>query len=468
MSKKLPFEEAFKQQMDHIQSPFEDESWQKMQALLEENDKRKTSAILKKIKAAFILLLLLLAGLWLFIIPKDSVKEKRITTITKNNSSQRESLTDSSIKSSASANVNQTAIIFKKLRRPNSSTSNYTQRSAYKLLAKIESKKTRLANEESLKIVHVSRVGKLNKPAKNAVLTNNDVSLKTPDSLTKLYLGITRAKLSPAFNGVGEALVQNEKNKPKAFDSSVINQNDNAANKKEIEIESTSIIKTPVIRRKKYNLSAGIGLQQQIGLGGQKAVAYGYNGSKGILSDYIPSLYLRFEREQQWFLQAEFIYSTPQLVKNFSYSQQTSVDSPGTVTTNKLRLKKTFYHQFPVSFNYYLKKNWSAGVGITYNSFHGAIAEKEVMTNNTVSQTKSLVKELVAINHYSDSFFYKSHTNLLLQTNYNWRRFSVGLRYEQNLQPYIKYTLPNGAIVDRRSWALEFVVRFRLWKTVKF
>jgi hypothetical protein len=52
-----------------------------------------------------------------------------------------------------------------------------------------------------------------------------------------------------------------------------------------------------------------------------------------------------------------------------------------------------------------------------------------------------------------------------LQTDYQWKRFSWGLRYLKDIQPYIKYTKPNGDINTKKNQALELVIRYRLWQS---
>ena len=59
-------------------------------------------------------------------------------------------------------------------------------------------------------------------------------------------------------------------------------------------------------RDKKTIIAAGIALQQQVPLDGQKAVPYNSLGRKGTIGDYVPSFYLQLHRKGKWLLQAEF------------------------------------------------------------------------------------------------------------------------------------------------------------------
>ena len=214
-------------------------------------------------------------------------------------------------------------------------------------------------------------------------------------------------------------------------------------------------------------ISAGVGVQQSIPVGGQKQVSFNLNGQKNLFSDYIPSLFLRLEKDRTWYLQAEFSYATPRLVNDFSYSRQTRTDTAQTITTNLL-LKKVFYRELPFSFNYYLHLHWTVGAGATYSWFQGAITEKQTATRNLQNQMNSVAKQIVPIERYTDSFLYRSHSYLLLQTNYQWQNLSLGLRFSKDVQPYIKYTLPDGTVTDKRNWSLELLVRLGLWKSTGF
>jgi hypothetical protein len=78
---------------------------------------------------------------------------------------------------------------------------------------------------------------------------------------------------------------------------------------------------------------------------------------------------------------------------------------------------------------------------------------------------QTIARQIKPVEGFKDSFLYKTQVHLLLQTEYEWKRFSFGLRYLKDLQPYIKYTKPDGDINTKKNQALEFVVRYRLWQS---
>lgn len=73
--------------------------------------------------------------------------------------------------------------------------------------------------------------------------------------------------------------------------------------------------KTPFV------ISAGVGLQQSIAVNSQQSSSFNYNGKKSSLSDHIPSVYLRLQKNK-WVAQAEFQYALPQPVENFTSAKK--------------------------------------------------------------------------------------------------------------------------------------------------
>ena len=112
-------------------------------------------------------------------------------------------------------------------------------------------------------------------------------------------------------------------------------------------------------------------------------------------------------------------------------------------TTTSLTLKKSFYHQAPLTFNYYIRPNWSAGAGLIWNKFYGAVADREVIKQNG-QQVDTLSKGIIFFKSDSTSSFSKSYFQALIETEYKWKRFYFGARYTFGLQPYIKFSLPAG------------------------
>lgn len=211
--------------------------------------------------------------------------------------------------------------------------------------------------------------------------------------------------------------------------------------------------------------SAGVGLQQSIALYHQQSSMVDTIGQGQLFFDYFPSLYFKVQRDR-WFAQAEFHYSVPQPVKQFSFSQKTRYDATNLIlNTERFIIQKMYYHQLPFSVNYFALPNLSIGVGGVYNILAGAVTQQELTSKNVQTGNETVSRNLAPVKGYKDSFLYKTTAGILLQTDYHWKRLSLGLRYTQNFQPFIKYTKPDGTILDEKTQALQAILRFRLWNS---
>ena len=65
---------------------------------------------------------------------------------------------------------------------------------------------------------------------------------------------------------------------------------------------------------------------------------------------------------------------------------------------------------------------------------------------------------------FKDSFLYKTTAGIILQTDYQVKRFSMGLRYTQNFLAFIRYTTPTGEVVEEKNKTLQAILRFRLFE----
>jgi len=212
----------------------------------------------------------------------------------------------------------------------------------------------------------------------------------------------------------------------------------------------------------RLEFSGGIGLIQQVPLAGQHWNPYNSSGRKNSLTDYIPLIYLQMGKPNKWFIQGAFRYGAPQYTKDLLYKQQIITDTfnPGVSTIYKSVLKKTFYHQVPLTFNY-VYKNISVGAGVQWNKFTSAIAEKTVSKRNNQTQADSLISKL--INKVSgDSAlaagFKKSYWNAIIQAQVHVKKFSFGVRYTFGLEPFI---------LQERNKSLQVFLNYELWRSKK-
>ncbi len=451
MSKHSSYEDM-DQQFNDLPLPDQETSWQKMKELLDEgddDDRILPPIFLRSCMGWGILLLVGLTVAWLLVRPEKWWSE--------NSKAKQNSSSNNSVQTTTKTNSP----------------------------GKKESISNPLNKENEPDVVTIPKQNENNPLRKPTVVhqTNTNILYNTIPGKTKNY---KPKKQRPVFPNedivqsrtvdINVSVTASENNKNKRSDSSaVINQHqvppvkDSVKKENAIQSKGTTIQKKTNLPQKKFFFTAGIGEQQQIPIAGQTAVPYSHYGRKGSLSDYVPSIYVRLQKEKKWFIQGEFRYGAAQSVKEFSYSRQTKLDILGiNLTTTTLRLKKTYYHQLPLSFNYHLKPNLFIGVGGMYSRFYGAITEQEIKIQNIPTQTITVFKQIIPIKHFTDSFLYKTQVHLLLQAGYQWRKFTFDLRYTKDVQPYVKYTKPDGTIDEEKNQSLQFIIRYRLWQSRKF
>jgi hypothetical protein len=255
---------------------------------------------------------------------------------------------------------------------------------------------------------------------------------------------------------------------------------DSTAIAKKDPIKKDSTVKPPVATTPKIDsakknrmfFSAGIGMHQQIPLNGQKLTPYSASGRKFSLADYIPSVYFRVNKENKWFIQGEFRYGAPQYTKDILFFNRTKRDSAGQgqaayIINERRTLKKTFYHQLPVTFNYFVLPNLSLGAGVAWNKFSSAIVDRQRSGFNarTLQDTTFLDNGIIKVK--KDSAFSSSYFQAVLETHYQWKRFSFGARYMFGLQPYLKFNAPGNTQREEKNSSLQLFIRYELWRSRK-
>jgi len=172
-------------------------------------------------------------------------------------------------------------------------------------------------------------------------------------------------------------------------------------------------------------------------------------------------------KDGKWFLQSEFRYGAPQYNREILYSQKSdSMATSSLITSTKL--KKTFYHQVPVSFNYFVLPNWSLGAGFVWNKFNSAVSSQDVIKHIAATGSDTVISlGTIVRNTAADSNFAKSYFQAIFETQYKWKRFSLGARYAFGLQPYLTFTLPGGTKQKENNKSLQVFLRYELWRSKK-
>lgn len=473
MSERLPYEDHLKHSWQNLPLPDENMAWEDMQQRLEEEKEKRPLAWWRKGCAIWGLLLLLLAitGWFIYSGFNENTDSKQQATATP--ASLRPVDTNSSeipsIKKDA-GNNNRSL--------PDPGTTN-------ELPDKIKGQETNRDKTIS--------------PGINAKV---QATVKIPGSGKKTKTGqivnerdpiINKNREIPAVQNTLKPLPDTENEKKQNLDPSLKESNKNTVQPKPDsilrseqaikvvdtqatkKIDSVKIVestpeKAPELNKKdstknkSFRLSAGLAIQQQVPLSDQKATPYSSSGRKGSLLDYIPSVYFRMTRPEKWFVQAEFKYGAPQLTRQFVFNQKAEFDSvSNTINTTSESLRKTYYHQLPLTFHVYILKNWSLGTGIVWNRFSSAVSERTLSYRIPGTQIDSVVSNEI-IKSDADSVFSKNYFQAVLETQFQWKRFSLGGRYAFGLQPYIRFTLPGGQRQEEKNSSLQLFLRYRLWE----
>ncbi|MEJ7627799.1 MAG: hypothetical protein WKF35_13120 [Ferruginibacter sp.] len=466
-------------QFDELPLPDIDASWQKMETLLNKDKSEKpiVPLFLSSCAGWGLLVLVLSMATWFILQPEKVRKPITTTNQTKNNVK----LMDAPKEKKVAGDYDKQMNISNKIAGNASEETKLKTTVSQSAGAEKNSKNITLPFDENK-----SKLTTTLQETNNYASNKRKTTAKSKSKVSKMVAAVSaqnEAVMKPKTNNVRAKKISDEDLADNVnrvvTDSTNNNEKLISAEERNLKITSDTIIaisratsdsvKKDLLQKKKkskskFTLSAGIGLQQQIPFGGQRAVPYDYYGRKSSLSDYIPSLYMRLQKERKWFLQAEFRYGAPQSLNDFSYNRHTKFDvATNNLTTTTYRLKKTYYHQLPFSFNYYVLPGLSLGTGVIYNRFYGAITEKEINNKNLQTLQETSFREIVHIKQFTDSFLYKTQVHILLEANYEWKQLGFSLRYTKDVQPFIKYTKPDGMINVEKNQTMQFLIRYRLW-----
>jgi hypothetical protein len=237
-----------------------------------------------------------------------------------------------------------------------------------------------------------------------------------------------------------------------------------------------SVAKTPpgppkdsAEKQKRGAWMVGIGLNQFFTVGGQQESSWNSGGITGTLEDYIPVPMVRYYFNPKLYVQMEVQINTPQYTKKNLVAVSTPVDSVGTTTGGVLitvqksvSINKLFYFNIPLSLHYTVFGHLDIGTGLQYSRLTNGIG---VFNNNIdTGGTASLSTETKSFK--GDSVYQKIKTHefrFLVDVNYNWKHFIIGIRYNQALSKFIHVEISPGQITQARNSSLQLYLRYILW-----
>jgi hypothetical protein len=216
-------------------------------------------------------------------------------------------------------------------------------------------------------------------------------------------------------------------------------------------------------------LAAGLSLPLAFPLGDQRAMGYNFRAGHNTVSDYLPSPHLQYHFNSKTFIQTEAQVMAPQFISSILLYSHVTPMSGNYYNTNSIYAKKLYYFNVPVSIHYSPFTGFYLGTGLQFSSMLSGIALSEERKWSP-GGSNVLVKEEYT-RFRNDSLSQKINGNefrLLLDANYYWNSFTVGLRYNQALTNYISFRLSPGMPYSfDKNRALQFYMRYNLWDNKK-
>jgi hypothetical protein len=470
MSEDLRYDDELKNQLEDLSLPGEDVAWEDMKRRLDEGDDEKPFLPRVFRGCGLYSILLLITGLLLFFIINPfhwfhHIENKTASTSRYTDSAIQKTTETDSIQFNQSTNKKSIAGI--------STDSLFNDTSSIKIIRSNNNVKRKKDNNDEKK--HTPLFIAKNR---QQVLKTSETFVVTDSKKPKAFLTINKINEDTLADKIEDTAnhspsgIQIKKNPEDSVRKTVpvknITENNIVENKRSDSTNNKKNKKEKDAQKHPIYFSAGIGLQQLLPVAGQVSTPYSSSGRKSSLADYIPAGYLRMYKDRRWFIQAAFRYGAPQYTKQEIFNLKETFDSASqSFITASSKVKKTFYHQLPISFHYYILPNFSLGAGVTFNRFSSALVEQDVTQNNITTQADSLISHVLVKQKRVDSNFVNSYVQALTELQYQWKRLSVGASYSFGLQPYLKFTLPGGEKKQEKNTSLQIFIKYDLWRGKK-
>lgn len=227
----------------------------------------------------------------------------------------------------------------------------------------------------------------------------------------------------------------------------------------------------PDQREKEHGWMIGVGLNQFFPIDGQKGSTYSSDGLTGTLSDYLPVPMIRYYFNHRLYIQLEGQLNTPQPIKKdlvFNSPLPDTSTIRNTTIVSSASIQRLYYFNIPLSLHYALSDRLNVGTGLQFSHLSNAIGNFDSTITN---RNTSIVTDTKATKSFkNDTLFHRMRTNelrFLLDVNYTYKHFVLGLRYNQALSKFIDLQLPTGGATAARNSSLQLYLRYILLDTRK-
>jgi len=218
------------------------------------------------------------------------------------------------------------------------------------------------------------------------------------------------------------------------------------------------------------SFSIGFSLPLAFPLGDQKALGYNFSAGANTISDYIPAPHLQYHFNDKTYLQTEVQVMAPQFIRPILLYQHKTPQSGNAYIYQSIYAKKLYYFNLPVGIHYSPFSGFYLGTGLQFSSLLSGVALYEETRRTAGGQQTALLSERYA-RFGGDSLSHRmnpSEVRLLLEVNYYFNRFTVGLRYNQAFNNYVSFQIdPSSPYTFDKNKALQFYLRYNLWEDLK-
>ncbi len=219
----------------------------------------------------------------------------------------------------------------------------------------------------------------------------------------------------------------------------------------------------PVEKDKASGWVVGIGLNQSIPVDGQQFWTNPSGGLNTWWKDYIPVPFARYYFQPKVFLQAELRIHAPQHMPAYlSFFYQYN----DTMMSDLVYIKKLFYFQLPVTIHYSPSTDWSVGLGLQYSHYgNGVYALGDSIPVNYYG--------FGPLKDYPMVFIKNNEFRGLVSVDYTYRRWIIGMSYDQAFTKALVVRVPDPAATPQasvllsptpfRNSSLQLYIRYILW-----
>lgn len=219
----------------------------------------------------------------------------------------------------------------------------------------------------------------------------------------------------------------------------------------------------------------GLSLPLAFPVGDQHALGYNRQAGVNTVSDYIPSPHFQYHFNNKTYLQTGLQFASPQFIRSFLlYENTQSVPGPNAYDLiTSISARKLYYFNVPVSVYHSPLRNFYMGAGLQFSSLLSGVAYYEEIKRkySPMGPPQDYLIKNSFIKFQNDDLSRRLNSNevrLLVDMNYYFNRFTVGLQYNQAFNNYVSFQVtPNSPYTFDKNKSLQFYLRYNIWEDKK-